>query len=407
MDVMVVGDGHYYKGIDGRIYVESVFDYDFYKRYLQIFDKVYVVARVSNMQPPEGKKVASGENVEFLELPSFRGPWQYVFNFRLINRLVKTYVEMCGVAIFRIPGATANIMCKKYSKTEKPFAIEVIADPWESFSKGTIVSITRPIIRVLWTKFVARMCLQANGVAYVTKEYLQKKYPSNKMLNPGDDNYFDTYYSSVELKDDSFGKPKKYVGKKHFVISHVANTFASYGKGHTILMKALKLVRERGYEVNVVFIGDGPLMQKFKKLSRELAIDKYVCFLGRLPNGDVVRDELEKTDLFVFPTVSEGMPRVLLEAMSVGLPCISSPVGGITEIINKEYLIRYDDYDGYANKIISLISDPEVMENLSRYNISVARNYSNSILSERRRIFYGKLRRIAEKNFIESREDQL
>ena len=71
MDVMVVADGHYYQTSDGTVYADSVYDYTFYKRYLQAFDHVYAVARIKKLEcAPEGKKVSSGPGVTFLPLPS-------------------------------------------------------------------------------------------------------------------------------------------------------------------------------------------------------------------------------------------------------------------------------------------------------------------------------------------------
>lgn len=397
MNVMVVADSHYYKDYDGNIYVDSVFNYSFYKRYLDVFDKVYVVARVSFVKnSPSEKKIASGDGVEFLELPEYRGPWQYAKKYLKIKKLAKKYSDLVDCAIFRIPGATANIMCKTYYRTKKPFAVEVVVDPWEYFAKGTVKSIARPLVRYSWTNFVRRICKVANGVSYVTENYLQRLYPCKAIINKESKNYFTSYYSSVELKSGSFKSPKKYDEKDEFIISHVANSFTGYGKGHITLMKALKVVRDKGYKVRVVFIGDGPLKEEFIEFSKNIGVENYVEFTGKLSDGDEVRRVIVNSDLFVFPTMAEGLPRVLLEAMSVGLPCISSPVCGIPEILSEDFLCNYNDYNGFADKIMNLISNTDLMEKASIKNLEIASRYSDIILSERRREFYTKLKNLAE-----------
>ena len=59
--VLVAADNHYYRDAKGEVYVDSVFSYDFYKRYLSAFDKVYAVGRVSQVETaPAGKKRADG-----------------------------------------------------------------------------------------------------------------------------------------------------------------------------------------------------------------------------------------------------------------------------------------------------------------------------------------------------------
>lgn len=394
---LVVADSHYYRTPDGKVYVDSVFDYDFYKRYLMAFEIVYVVARIEELEViPKDKKLASGDNVTFLALPPYKGPWEYLKKYFKIKRLAKIYSEKCDCGIFRIPGATANILSKEFKRTNKPFAVELVVDPWEYFSKGTIKSIARPFIQIIWTLFVKSMCLKANGVSYVTEFYLQKKYPSKAIINGESKKYFTSHYSSVELEDNHFSVFKKHVKKNRYVISHVANTFTSYGKGHIPLMKALKVVRDRGYDVSIKFIGDGPLRNEFETISKKVGIENHVEFLGKLSNGNEVRKAISETDLFVFPTRAEGLPRVILEAMSEGLPCISSPTSGIPEILENQYLCEYDDYLCFSEKIIELISNNKLIDLASKQNIEMAKKYSNSILNKRRKEFYMKLRDLAK-----------
>ena len=61
--------------------------------------------------------------------------------------------------------------------------------------------------------------------------------------------------------------------------------------------------------------------------------------------------ELKKNDVFIFPSKSEGLPRAVIEAMAVGLPCLSTPVGGIPELIDEEYLFDPLDEMGFTNAI--------------------------------------------------------
>lgn len=389
MKIMVVADGHYYRASNNEIYVDSVFDYNFYKRYLQVYDDIIVVARIENLKyVPNDKKKASGENIEFWDLPNYKGPFQYAKKYFLIKQQVKKYVRNIDAAIFRLPGATANIMCMEFSKLNKPFAVEVVVDPWEYFKKGTVKSIVRPIVRLIWTRFVKKMCLKANGVSYVTEYYLQKRYPCKALINPKDKSYFTSYYSSVDLKSESIHEPKEYSNKAKYIISHVANAFTGYGKGHLTLMRAVKLVLDKGYNVEVQFIGDGPLKNEFIEYSKKLDIKNNVMFLGKLPSGEAVREAIAESDLFVFPTLAEGLPRVLLEAMSVGLPCISSPICGIPEILDSEFLVEYDDYKLFADKIIQLITNPDTYVKASKDNIATTQKYTDKILNIRRRNFY-------------------
>lgn len=390
MDLLLVADGHYYRDKKGDIYVQSVFDYSFYKRYLNVFDNVYAVARIEDVnEAPAGKKKASGERVIFLDFPVFKGPWQYARSFFYVKKVAKKYAEKFQCAIFRLPGATANIMCKEYAKTGKPFAVEIVIDPWENFAPGSGTGILRPIIRWSWTNTVKNMCMKANGASYVTEHYLQERYPCPALSGrPG---YFTSFYSSVELPDETFAEPRMFDHKDSWYIAHTANTLADYCKGHIQLMNAVKVVRDKGYDVRIRFIGDGPKRGEFQDYAKKINIDKAVEFMGRLPSTVEVRKVYAQSDMFVFPTKAEGLPRGLLEAMAEGLPCISSPTCGIPEVLQEEYLYDYDDAEGFANGIISLIEKPYFMNQLSKDNLHTALKYKKSLLEEKRNSFYTEL----------------
>lgn len=396
MEVLVVADGHYYRDSKGEVYVQSVFDYNFYKRYLMSFDKVYAAVRIENVDKvPEGKKKASGEGVEFLELPAYTGPFEYIKKYFTIRKAAKEICKAAPCGIFRLPGASVNLMCSLFARTKKPFAVEIVIDPWENFAPGSMRSIVRPIVRVSWTEMVKKMCRRAIGASYVTEKYLQKLYPCTADIKP-DGKHFTSFYSSVELPDDSFAEPKHFEKKDKWVISHVSNSFTDYGKGHMQLIKALSAVREKGYDVSAWFIGDGPKKQEYTDYAKSLGVSENVSFLGRLPMGSDVRRVIHDSDMFVFPTRAEGLPRVLLEAMSEGLPCLSCPTCGIPEILDSEYLFDYEDTDGFANAIVNFIENPDKMEKASKENIKTAKKYASSILDSRRKKFYDSLKNAAE-----------
>ena len=394
MNILVVPDGTYYKDKSGDVYVDSVFDYAFFARYLTAFEEVYAIVRAKEVDAaPAGKKRASGEHVHFLTIPSSHGVIQFFRRYFTTRRLIKKYIVDFDKAIFRIPGLIPNIVSGFFRKDKnKKFAVEVVVDPWEYFAKGTYNGIARPFVRVDWTLGLKKVCMIANGVSYVTENYLQGKYPCKALQ--GAKGYFTESYSSVELPDDTFASARTYEKKDCFEIAHVANYFSSYGKGHLVVMDAIKKVVDSGYQANVNFIGDGPLKTEFQEYVKKLGIEKHVRFLGKFPNGTAVRQELKRCDLFVFPTMAEGLPRCVLEAMAEGMPVLSSPVCGIPEILNEECLIPFDDPDGYADKIIELMNNPDEMTRLSKENLETALKFKNSALMKKRTSFYKKLRDI-------------
>ncbi len=400
MKVLVVADGHYYITPEGEVYADSVYDYNFYQRYLMTFDHVYAVIRATPIsKAPSNKKKTSGNGISFLLLPQYQGPYQYLKKYVSIVKNVKKICSREDVecAIFRIPAATSNIVCKYFEKTHKPFGVEVVVDPWENFSpRASGNKIMLWIVRRSWTKFVKDMCLKAVGASYVTKSYLQEHYPPRVSVE-NCSCCFTENYSSVELADDLFAIPRNWTGEeKEFVISHVSNSFTGYEKGHLTLMDAIKKVNNKGYNVKVVFVGDGPLRKEFEEYAKRNGIDDKVTFTGRLANGNEVRKVIRNSDIFILPTLAEGLPRALLEAMAEGIPCLSSPTCGIPEVLEEEFLYDFADSEGFAKGIINFITHPERMKIASENNLNMAKKFSASILNSRRKQFYDKLKEYTE-----------
>ena len=103
-------------------------------------------------------------------------------------------------------------------------------------------------------------------------------------------------------------------------------------------------------------------------------------------------DYLSSADLFVLPTKAEGLPRVIIEAMAKGLPCISTNVSGNPELLGARWLIGYDDVLALTERIKELCSNAELYEATSTENFNNSCGYEASILEKRRDAFYTKLK---------------
>nr|WP_239585957.1 glycosyltransferase family 4 protein [Bacillus mesophilus] len=185
-----------------------------------------------------------------------------------------------------------------------------------------------------------------------------------------------------------------FLNKKELKIVHTANNINNFVKGHDTLIKALSIVKKKGYNVKVIFIGDGDKRVYFEELADSLNIKSSIHFTGMLSSKNRIREILIDSDMFIFPTRAEGLPRALIEAMAVGLPCISTPVSGIPELLSSDYLVDPEDVEGFANSIINFINNPALMEKVSQSNITKAKEYESNILQKKRVEFYKNLKSI-------------
>jgi glycosyltransferase involved in cell wall biosynthesis len=128
-------------------------------------------------------------------------------------------------------------------------------------------------------------------------------------------------------------------------------------KGYDYLLKGAGKVIEKKDKVIFLIVGDGPLLEKMKKLSNELGIEEYVRFAGF---SDHPRDMLRLFDIFIMTSFHEGIPMVLLEAMSMSKPIIATNVGGIPEIIKNGrngVLIPARDSEAISAACLYLLND--------------------------------------------------
>jgi glycosyltransferase involved in cell wall biosynthesis len=100
-------------------------------------------------------------------------------------------------------------------------------------------------------------------------------------------------------------------------------------KGHAILIEAFSRIADRLPEATLKIVGYGPLEDQLRAQIRRLGIDGRVTLAGR--TDDTAR-VFQSLDVFVFSSVNEGLPLVIMEAMAAGLPIVSTRIGGVSEV---------------------------------------------------------------------------
>lgn len=103
-------------------------------------------------------------------------------------------------------------------------------------------------------------------------------------------------------------------------------------KGHRILIEALALLAAEGVSYSCTLIGDGPERSSLEALSSQLGLNKSVVFLGALAHQPTL-SEVSQADVFVLASFAEGLPVALMEAMALGVPCVSTTIAAIPELI--------------------------------------------------------------------------
>ncbi len=138
-------------------------------------------------------------------------------------------------------------------------------------------------------------------------------------------------------------------------------------KGVGVLVKALAILRDRGIPFHMTIVGEGPLENAIRRDVRVASLEGSVHLMGAQPQ-ELVREVFRNTDVFVLPCVEaasgdmDGIPVVLIEALALGVPVISTEVSGIPELVESGVsgeLVASGDAEALANALAGLLADPD------------------------------------------------
>ena len=404
MNLTITTESRYFRTPDGRVWTPSVPAYRFWARYLEVFEHVYVLARMRAVPvaEPQWERV-DGEGVTFWAVPYYVGPLQYSLKFWQIRSLVNAAMASSQAVMLRVPGKVGSVAYKWLKANNHPFAVEVCGDPYEVFAPSVVEHPLRPFFRWWFFRQLRYQCLDACAVAYVSERILPRRYP------PGE-GAVATHFSSIELKEEAFVfsdvdltdetafafSPRSWPTNENNVKIVTVGSLAQMYKGPDVLIDAVAKCSREGLNVSLRIIGDGKYRAELEARAKALGLAKSVRFLGELPGGEAVRAHLDWADLFVLPSRTDALPRAMIEAMARGLPCIGTTVGGIPELLPDEDMVPPNDAGALARKIQEVRGDPMRMIRMSARNIEKAKEYREEILHERRVSFYKHVRRTTE-----------
>jgi colanic acid/amylovoran biosynthesis glycosyltransferase len=139
-------------------------------------------------------------------------------------------------------------------------------------------------------------------------------------------------------------------------------------KGQAVLLEAVAELACRGVDVDLTLAGEGSLRGELERIATRLGIAERVAFLGAIGQDDL-RDLYERAEVFCLPSFAEGVPVVLMEAMAMGVPVVSTRIAGIPELVENGHsgvLVAPGRADEIADSLSRLLEDSELRRQLGR-----------------------------------------
>lgn len=369
---------HPFCHIGNLYYSTSGLPAESWNRYLIGGNELFVFGRQSHNG---AKSLSSRDKVSFYLSKVYNSPKDAIIKNNALKKELRNFIQDKDCVILRVPSILGLLGCQIVKEQKKPYLLEVVADAYDSYRNyGNILGLLFASVYHQWTK---RIVKDSKYTLYVTKNYLQDRYPNkgiqlsctNAVIDPVDESVLKKRINKI--KSSEFNT---------IICGEIGDVSVKF-KGCHIMLQAMKILKDEGINVEFHIVGGGnPL--KMQKMAEKLGVADLFHYDGFLPH-DKVSDFLDFIDIYVHPSFQEGLPRAVIEAISRGCPCATSSIAGTPELIEEKYLHYIGDVKKLAKDIKTLTANKKELIRVANVNFNKAKDYYSTRLDKQREFFYG------------------
>ena len=383
-------DGPLYKDVN-NVYCNVTLTNEMFERYFTVVDRLIVVVRTfttdktykeMNMKPLLTDKI---DVVEVGNLNTIKG---YLFDRKKFEKKIVELVDCVDLVFARMPSTVSNSVLTVVQKKNKPYLVEVGGCAWDSYwNHGILGKLIAPAMFYNARKNIAK----ADFATYVTKSFLQKRYPNNNVT---------TNCSNVYLKAVGDDILKKRLDKiatmdlKKIVLGQAVNSIDVKYKGEHLVLYAMRKLKELGIMVEFQVAGPGT-GDYLKKVAAKCGVSDQLTLKGTLTKDEIF-EWYQSIDIYIQPSKQEGLPRSVIEAMSYGCPALGSDLAGIPELLDKECLFDPDVNSQIVDAVTNLLTVDRMIENAKK-NFEKAKEYNLQDIEQRRQELFIKYKSMYRK----------
>lgn len=244
--------------------------------------------------------------------------------------------------------------------------------PWILFNRCKMVVTAHTTPQKAFTRFVTRLLITLSmfnkvilvGVSKENAELMKAYYGLN-------DKHIKCVNNGIDLS--------RYYNKDHDLITFVHIGRLDNNKNQQFIIRCFKKVSQVHHNVRLIICGDGPLRSDLESLVCELDLKDKVKMVG---NVDNVQDYLAVSDIYLQASHREGLPLSVVEGMAAGLPVISTNVGGMKNVVDKNgFLIADNDADGYYTAMLQLYEDSNLRASMGNASRMMTKPFSSESMA--------------------------
>lgn len=321
-----------------------------------------------------------GEIIAGTEIDFIRGTFLFpsVNDFLVLRKKIKKVDLVIGY----VPSINASFACLLSKFYKKKYMANMVGCCWDSlWNHGILGKLIAP-----YHFLCAKLCLKMSDFAlYVTERFLQKRYPcfgltcgcSDVKLPNVDEKVLEARLNKIsEMKEST-----------QLHLATIASNNVRY-KGQHFVIRALSELKRMGitkYHYHLIGGGDKSWLEN---LAKRLGVAECVHFDGMIPHSQIF-EKLDQMHVYIQPSLQEGLPRSVVEAMSRGVLCICANAGAMPEMIDAEYVVKRKSIDEIVT-VLNEISIEDLKKQAVR-NFNEAKKYEKQFLDEKRNAFFKKI----------------
>lgn len=379
MTLLFIHDHPFYKEKE-TIYSGGGLPRIVWENYLPYFDEVFVYGRRS-FNKKDKKVESSSKKVSFKLTKNYSNLKDVILKYTKIKKELKREIKNADIVLVRLPSILGFIGAYIAFKNGKKVIVEQVGNTSEALkTHGSIVGkIAAPFFEIINKHIVKK----ANYVSYVTINKLQNDYPSKVLTTSISNVIINTIKVPSEIDFSKFENKTVRIG--------VIGGFDTRYKGQDVVLKAVsKLDQKNKNNIELYFVGKGDGNWLVEK-ARQVSLKENIKFLGPKESGDEIFNFLDTLSIYIQPSFTEGMPRALLEAMSIGCPVLGSTVGGIPDVVEPKHLHKPGDFKELSYQIETFINDRSLMKSEALRSLEVVKPFQKNLLDKKRKEFYDQI----------------
>lgn len=377
--------------VDGKTYALPSCSDPFFQKYLEVFDSVKVLGNPVRDYIDTSALVEIKDSRITVKITSNNAKLLDFKNDKEIKKVLFEEISNADAVLVKPTNRKGIFAAKIAEKLHKPYMIDVTGDIHNA------LNLHPSFIKRLYSPILYRQIRKAikncKFGLYVSKDYLQQQYPIDGLMCGCTDVIIepsspDVLKRRLEMIDGIHNKERVDIALIGF--------YQGLMKGVDTAIRALAQLPEK-FHLNILGNGTEENRQKWIKYGEKHGVYGRIHFPTPLPSSHDVLLWLDTQDFFVLPTLSEGLCRCVVEAISRGCPSFSTNVTSMPELLPSECLINVGDDKKLASLVIEAYKNPNKMKEMAVENFNHAKEYDFDVLRERRNAFLRRFKEYCEK----------